>query len=232
MAHYYSSSAILAAIRFYLLFSLFVVMVSAQVLSPFFYARTCPNALTTIKSAVDSAVSSEPRMGASLLRLHFHDCFVQDDTTNFIGEKTAFPNNNSLRRFDVIDTIKSQLENMCPSVVLCVDIVTVAARDSVVALGGPSWQLLLGRRDSTTANLSAANSDVPSPALNLSGLLTLVVTTILTMLTSRNLSRKKGLLHSDQQLFNGGSTDFQVGAYSSDLGSFQINFANAMVKIP
>ena len=77
MAHYYSSSAILAAIRFYLLFSLFVGMVSAEVLSPFFYARTCPNALTTIKSAVDSAVSSEPRMGASLLRLHFHDCFVQ-----------------------------------------------------------------------------------------------------------------------------------------------------------
>ena len=47
----------------------------------------------------------------------------------------------------------------------------------------------------------------------------------------KNLMSKKGLLHSDQQLFNGGSTDFQVGAYSSDLGSFQIDFANAMVKM-
>ena len=47
----------------------------------------------------------------------------------------------------------------------------------------------------------------------------------------KNLRRKMGLLHSDQQLFNGGSTDFQVGAYSSDLGSFQIDFANAMVKM-
>ena len=46
-------------------------------LSPQFYAKSCPRALATIKSAVTAAVRSEPRMGASLLRLHFHDCFVQ-----------------------------------------------------------------------------------------------------------------------------------------------------------
>jgi peroxidase len=49
---------------------------SAQ-LSATFYDASCPNALATIKSAVTAAVSNEPRMGASLLRLHFHDCFVQ-----------------------------------------------------------------------------------------------------------------------------------------------------------
>lgn len=49
---------------------------SAQ-LSATFYDTSCPRALATIKSAVTAAVNKENRMGASLLRLHFHDCFVQ-----------------------------------------------------------------------------------------------------------------------------------------------------------
>ena len=75
MAPYHSIPSILTPIKFCLLFSLLVGMGSAQ-LSSTFYAKSCPNAVSTIKSAVDSAVSSEARMGASLLRLHFHDCFV------------------------------------------------------------------------------------------------------------------------------------------------------------
>ena len=62
-------------VRFFLFLCL-TGIVSAQ-LSSNFYATTCPNALSTIKAAVNSAVSKETRMGASLLRLHFHDCFVQ-----------------------------------------------------------------------------------------------------------------------------------------------------------
>jgi peroxidase len=49
---------------------------SAQ-LSATFYDSSCPRALGTIRSAVTAAVNRDPRMGASLLRLHFHDCFVQ-----------------------------------------------------------------------------------------------------------------------------------------------------------
>ena len=50
-------------------------LVSAQ-LTANFYNKSCPNALYTIQTAVRSAVARENRMGASLLRLHFHDCFV------------------------------------------------------------------------------------------------------------------------------------------------------------
>lgn len=43
--------------------------------------------------------------------------------------------------------------------------------ESSLQLGGPSWTVQLGRRDSTTASLSTANSDIPAPTLNLSGLI-------------------------------------------------------------
>ncbi|CAI0549099.1 unnamed protein product [Linum tenue] len=79
-------------------------------------------------------------MGASLLRMHFHDCFVNgcdgsillDDTSNFTGEKTAGPNFNSVRGYDVVDKIKTELDKICRrSIVSCADILAVAARDSV-----------------------------------------------------------------------------------------------------
>ncbi|KAG1371499.1 Cationic peroxidase 1 [Cocos nucifera] len=125
---------------------------------------------------VDQAIAFESRMGASLVRLHFHDCFVNgcdgsillDDTPTLNGEKTAVPNNNSLRGFDVVDRIKSAVNLAClGNVVSCADILAVAARDSVVALGGSSYDVLLGRRDATTASRDAANANVPAPFLDL-----------------------------------------------------------------
>ena len=37
-------------------------------------------------------------------------------------------------------------------------------------LGGPTWVVNQGRRDSTTASLDAANNDIPAPTLDLSDL--------------------------------------------------------------
>jgi len=62
------------------MFSLLFIFSSMQChaqLSSTFYDGTCPNALNTIRTSVRQAVSRERRMAASLIRLHFHDCFVQ-----------------------------------------------------------------------------------------------------------------------------------------------------------
>lgn len=53
-----------------------------------------------------------------------------DSTTNNTAEKEAVPN-LSLGGFDVIDEIKTQLEETCPGVVSCADILALVTRDSV-----------------------------------------------------------------------------------------------------
>ena len=47
----------------------------------------------------------------------------------------------------------------------------------------------------------------------------------------KNLVCKKGLLHSDQELFNGGSTDAQVQSYASSMGAFFADFVTGMIKM-
>ncbi|GMP23615.1 hypothetical protein CsSME_00001146 [Camellia sinensis var. sinensis] len=72
MASFSSSLKAFVALAFLMLF---IGSSSAQ-LSPTFYSKSCPNLFTTVKSAVQSAISKEARMGASLLRLFFHDCLL------------------------------------------------------------------------------------------------------------------------------------------------------------
>ncbi|MCL7026769.1 hypothetical protein MKW94_007443, partial [Papaver nudicaule] len=47
----------------------------------------------------------------------------------------------------------------------------------------------------------------------------------------KNIVNKKGLLHSDQVLFDGGSTDSQVRTYSNNPSTFSVDFAAAMIKM-
>ncbi|KAK1603268.1 hypothetical protein QYE76_018124 [Lolium multiflorum] len=279
-----------------LLVALAATAASAQ-LSSTFYDTSCPRALATIKSGVAAAVSSNPRMGASLLRLHFHDCFVNGCDASVLlsgNEQNAPANAGSLFGFGVIDNIKTQLEGICKQTVSCADILTVAARDSVVALGGPSWTVPLGRRDSTSA--TGNTGDLPGPGSSLAQLQaafakknlntvdmvalsgahtigraqcqnfrsriyggdTNINAAFATSLKANcpqsggngnlaaldattanafdnayytNLLSQKGLLHSDQVLFNNGSTDNTVRNFASSAAAFSSAFATAMVKM-
>jgi len=47
----------------------------------------------------------------------------------------------------------------------------------------------------------------------------------------KNLVNRKGLLHSDQVLFDGGSTDSLVKTYSNDASAFSCDFITAMIKM-
>ncbi|KAL2318792.1 hypothetical protein Fmac_032668 [Flemingia macrophylla] len=149
-------------------------------LSPQFYQFSCPQANDIVMSVLEKAIAKDMRMAASLLRLHFHDCFVQgcdgsillDDSATVVSEKNSGPNKNSVRGFEVIDEIKSKLEKACPKTVSCADILALAARASTVLSGGPNWELPLGRRDSKTASLRGSNRNIPPPNATIENLIT------------------------------------------------------------
>ncbi|XP_019423041.1 PREDICTED: peroxidase P7-like [Lupinus angustifolius] len=285
--------------------SLFACSSNAQ-LSPTFYDKTCPNLQTIVHNAMKQALNKEPRLGASILRLFFHDCFVNgcdasillDDTATFVGEKNAGANKNSARGFEVIDTIKTNVEAnpAYNGKVSCADILALAARDGIALLGGPSWAVPLGRTDARTTNIDTTNNDIPQPSSDLTTLTTKFAAkglspSDLTVLsgahtigqsecqffktriynetnidtkfaTSRqancpfsfggetnlasldsltpnrfdnnyykDLVVNRGLLHSDQVLFNGESQDSLVRTYSTNNVAFFNDFVAAMVKM-
>ncbi|KAK1368433.1 Peroxidase [Heracleum sosnowskyi] len=174
-------------------------LVNGEGLKVGFYEKTCPNAEALVKETMDQVMAVAPSLGAPLLRLHFHDCFVRgcegsvllNSTRNNPAEKDAFPN-LSLRGFQIIDRAKLAVEKACPGVVSCADIVALAARDATVALKGPYWQVETGRRDGRVSIIDEALTNLPSSLDN--------ITTLLQRWHQKGLSRK------DLVVLSGGHT--------------------------
>ena len=136
-----------------------------------YYAMSCPFAELIVKNTVNRALEADPTLAAALIRMHFHDCFVEvyiyiyiyiynftyvlhvvllfssikyacllmqgcdasiliDSTKDNTAEKDS-PANLSLRGYEIIDDAKDELEQQCPGVVSCADIIAMAARDAV-----------------------------------------------------------------------------------------------------
>ncbi|CAO1943155.1 unnamed protein product [Urochloa humidicola] len=154
----------------------------ARGLSFDFYKRSCPKAEDIVRSFVQDAVRRDVGLAAGLLRLHFHDCFVQgcdasvllDGSATGPGEKQA-PPNLTLRpsAFKAINDIHDRLTKECGgAVVSCSDVVALAARDSVVVSGGPSYRVPLGRRDSPSfATQQDVLAGLPPPTATVPALL-------------------------------------------------------------
>ncbi|BBN12068.1 peroxidase [Marchantia polymorpha subsp. ruderalis] len=160
-----------------LLFMATVLESAIAQLSTNHYAASCPGGKAKVAEVVNTWIDNDRTLAPSLLRMHFHDCFVRGCEASVLldvpnGEKFAFGNRNSLRGFEVIDDIKAELEALCPGVFSCADIIALAARDAMVAFGVPglNWNVPLGRRDGNVSSAAEANSNLPPPSANFDSL--------------------------------------------------------------
>ncbi|KAJ4842836.1 Peroxidase 64, partial [Turnera subulata] len=161
-----------------LAFALLIFPMSSPVsaLSSRYYDQTCPDLESTVTSAVKKAMINDKTVPAALLRMHFHDCFIRGCDGSVLLEskgknkaEKVGPPNISLHAFYVIENAKKAVEELCPGVVSCADILALAARDAVALSGGPTWHVPKGRKDGRISKASETKQ-LPAPTFNISQL--------------------------------------------------------------
>ncbi|XP_030975433.1 peroxidase 60 [Quercus lobata] len=135
-----------------------------------FYREKCLVDVEAIVTQVVAAKFNEdPTIAPALIRMQFHDCFVKGCDASILldgnnTEKTA-PPNLSVRGFEVIDAAKDAVEAVCPGVVSCADIISMATRDVFALINeGCRYDVQTGRRDGSVS--LAQNVDLPSPRIS------------------------------------------------------------------
>jgi peroxidase len=63
--------------------------------------------------------------------------------------------------FDLVTRIKTSLELQCPGIVSCADILALATRDAVKMVGGPFYQVRLGRKDGLVSKVENVSPNLP-----------------------------------------------------------------------
>ncbi|KAJ4842506.1 hypothetical protein Tsubulata_041108 [Turnera subulata] len=145
-----------------------------------YYKTSCPDFVKIVRETVTSKQINNPTTAAATLRLFFHDCMVEGCDASVLVSSNSF---NKAERdahdnialpgdgFDMIIRIKTALELTCPKTVSCADIISQATRDLVTMVGGPFYNVLLGRRDGLVSNSSRVDGNLPRTNMTMDNLI-------------------------------------------------------------
>lgn len=145
-----------------------------------YYSKSCPRFTEIIQETITNKQIASPTTAAGTLRLFFHDCVLNGCDASILISSTAF---NSAERdadinlslpgdaFDLVTRAKTALELSCPNTVSCADILAVATRDLVTMVGGPYYNVLLGRKDYRISKSSYVDGNLPKPTMPMSDII-------------------------------------------------------------
>ncbi|KAG8637970.1 peroxidase 63 [Manihot esculenta] len=155
----------------------FLAFLSESKLSYNYYDKSCPRFAQIMQETITNKQITSPTTAAGTLRLFFHDCILNGCDASILVSSTPF---NSAERdadinlslpgdaFDLVTRAKTALELSCPNTVSCADILAVATRDLVTMVGGPYYNVLLGRKDYRTSKSSYVDGNLPKPTMSMS----------------------------------------------------------------
>ncbi|WJX66314.1 peroxidase [Trifolium repens] len=133
-----------------------------------FFAQTCPNLENIVRNHLTKVLKSDNGQAPGLLRIFFHDCFVQGCDGSLLldgnpGERDQPPNAGMrTEALKTIDDIRALVHKECGRTVSCADITVLAAREAVFLSGGPNFPVPLGRKDAKTFS-NALTKNLPQP---------------------------------------------------------------------
>ncbi|TXG72774.1 hypothetical protein EZV62_001353 [Acer yangbiense] len=128
--------------------------------------NTCDDAEVYIRHQITNFWNQDKSITPKLVRLLYSDCFVTGCDASILlegenSEKTA-AQNRGLGAFLIIDKIKQVLEQYCPGVVSCADILNLATRDALRLAGAPAYPVFTGRRDGMKSTRESVDLPLPS----------------------------------------------------------------------
>ncbi|KAK9061728.1 hypothetical protein SSX86_018911 [Deinandra increscens subsp. villosa] len=160
----------------FLCISIFLSTSHSQHLTTSYYQKSCPRFEQIMQDTTTNKQIASPTTAGAALRLFFHDCLVEGCDASVLISSTPF---NKAERdadinlslpgdgFDVVVRAKTALELACPGVVSCADILAVATRNLVSMMGGPFYNVPLGRRDGVVSRASHAENVLPKPTMSM-----------------------------------------------------------------
>nr|CAB3489738.1 unnamed protein product [Digitaria exilis] len=133
-----------------------------------FYQKTCPSAEALVRAEVQKAVVKDAGLGAGLIRMLFHDCFVEGCDASILLDPTPTnpkPEKKGDRRGE------GRRGEGLPNTVSCADIIAFAARDASDLHSGSKIRFAMpgGRFDGRRSQATQTNA-LPPPFGKLSDL--------------------------------------------------------------